>query len=112
MKKFSVIALLVLAIVFVMGACQNEQPNGDNDDPDPTPDPVEEYDPRSLVPEECQYLENLGDWQPVWCDEFDQDGLPDPSKWGYDVGGHGWGNNELQFYTRENLNNVFIDKKF
>jgi beta-glucanase (GH16 family) len=42
-------------------------------------------------------------WQfesvPVWADEFDYIGKPDASKWGYDLGGHGWGNNELQFYT-------------
>ena len=36
---------------------------------------------------------------PVWQDEFDYEGKPDPAKWGYDIGGHGWGNNELQYYT-------------
>lgn len=36
---------------------------------------------------------------PVWADEFDYTGRPDPSKWGYDIGGGGWGNNELQYYT-------------
>jgi glucosylceramidase len=35
----------------------------------------------------------------VWNDEFDYEGPPDPSKWGYDTGGSGWGNNELQYYT-------------
>lgn len=35
----------------------------------------------------------------VWSDEFDTDGKPDPQRWGYDLGGHGWGNNELQYYT-------------
>lgn len=35
----------------------------------------------------------------VWSDEFEEDGLPDSTKWGYDVGGSGWGNNELQYYT-------------
>jgi beta-glucanase (GH16 family) len=35
----------------------------------------------------------------VWSDEFDYEGLPDETKWSYDVGGHGWGNNEYQFYT-------------
>ena len=35
----------------------------------------------------------------VWFDEFEKDGPPDKTKWGYDQGGHGWGNNELQFYT-------------
>ncbi|CCG98289.1 glycoside hydrolase family 16 [Fibrella aestuarina BUZ 2] len=36
---------------------------------------------------------------PVWADEFDYQGLPDPQKWGYDLGGSGWGNNELEYYT-------------
>lgn len=35
----------------------------------------------------------------VWSDEFDYEGAPDDTKWGYDTGGSGWGNNELQFYT-------------
>lgn len=38
---------------------------------------------------------------PIWADEFDYEGLPDPAKWGYDIGGHGWGNNELQYYTND-----------
>lgn len=37
----------------------------------------------------------------VWADEFDIPGAPDPERWGYDLGGSGWGNNELQFYTGE-----------
>ena len=37
----------------------------------------------------------------VWQDEFDTDGAPDSSIWGYDIGTgeNGWGNNELQYYT-------------
>jgi hypothetical protein len=40
----------------------------------------------------------------VWSDEFNGKGLPDSTKWGYDVGrgcpqNCGWGNNELQYYT-------------
>ncbi len=38
-------------------------------------------------------------WKLVWSDEFDYNGLPDPKKWTEETGGHGWGNNELQFYT-------------
>jgi len=43
-------------------------------------------------------------WQLVWSDEFKQpDGsTPDPTKWGYDVGGNGWGNNEMEYYTTNN----------
>ncbi len=38
-------------------------------------------------------------WNLVWSDEFNNTGAPDPSKWGYDIGGGGWGNGELQYYT-------------
>lgn len=36
--------------------------------------------------------------KPVWADEFNYTGMPDSSRWSYDTGGHGWGNNELQYY--------------
>ncbi|SKB32810.1 glycoside hydrolase family 16 protein [Daejeonella lutea] len=42
-----------------------------------------------------------------WSDEFEYTGLPSPAKWGYDIGGSGWGNNELQYYT-DNINNVSV----
>lgn len=45
----------------------------------------------------------------VWSDEFDQDGLPDPAKWGYDVGGNGWGNNELEYYTKARPENARVE---
>jgi beta-glucanase (GH16 family) len=35
----------------------------------------------------------------VWSEEFDVAGAPDPTKWGYDLGAGGWGNNEVQNYT-------------
>jgi len=37
----------------------------------------------------------------VWHDEFDgpNGSLPDPKKWTYDLGGGGWGNQELESYT-------------
>lgn len=42
----------------------------------------------------------------VWNDEFSNTGLPDASRWGYDVGGGGWGNNELEYYTNARLENA------
>ena len=45
----------------------------------------------------------------VWSDEFDYTGLPDPAKWGYDVGGHGWGNKELQYYTERRKENARVE---
>ena len=35
----------------------------------------------------------------VWSDEFDYSGVPDTSKWKYQTGKTGWGNNELQNYV-------------
>ena len=37
----------------------------------------------------------------IWSDEFDgpTGAPPDETKWGYEIGGHGWGNAELQYYT-------------
>lgn len=45
------------------------------------------------------YDEKNLNYKLVWSDEFDYEGAPNPNKWGYDIGGHGWGNNELQYYT-------------
>jgi beta-glucanase (GH16 family) len=39
------------------------------------------------------------DWKLVWSDEFDGSGLPDTTKWAYNVGNWGWGNFEPQYYT-------------
>jgi beta-glucanase (GH16 family) len=53
--------------------------------------------------------EKITSWKLVWSDEFNYTGLPDPLKWNYDVGGHGWGNNELQFYTDNRPENVRVE---
>ncbi|MGC4100721.1 family 16 glycosylhydrolase [Ferruginibacter sp.] len=45
----------------------------------------------------------------VWSDEFNVDGAPDPTKWGYDLGAGGWGNNEAQYYTSRPENAVVIN---
>jgi beta-glucanase (GH16 family) len=46
----------------------------------------------------------------VWQDEFNgpNGSLPDPSKWTYDLGGGGWGNQELESYTNR-AENVHIE---
>jgi beta-glucanase (GH16 family) len=46
---------------------------------------------------------------PSWSDEFDVNGLPNNQIWGYDVGGGGWGNNELQNYTANDLDNAKVE---
>ena len=49
----------------------------------------------------------------VWSDEFSTEGLPDASKWTYDVGDGcpricGWGNNEWQYYTEADIDNASV----
>jgi len=48
-------------------------------------------------------------WQLVWSDEFEVDGLPDSTRWSYAVGGHGWGNQELQYYTEARSENARVE---
>jgi len=47
-------------------------------------------------------------WQLVWSDEFDglQGSLPDTAYWNFDLGNgdNGWGNAELQSYTKDTAN--------
>lgn len=64
-----------------------------------------------LLKATCQVA---NDYELVWSDEFDYTGLPDASKWGYDVGDAcpdlcGWGNNELQYYTQKSLQNARVE---
>ncbi|QNL52562.1 glycoside hydrolase family 16 protein [Olivibacter sp. SDN3] len=47
-------------------------------------------------------------WKLQWADEFNVNGLPDSNFWSYDIGGHGWGNNELQHYTAADTFNAKI----
>ncbi len=53
--------------------------------------------------------EGAAGWQLVWSDEFNYSGLPDAAKWGYDVGGSGWGNKELQYYTDRRKENARVE---
>lgn len=57
------------------------------------------------------------EWKQTWADEFDGPAI-DPAKWDFDLGNgfynydanqwiSGWGNNELQYYTRE-PGNAFV----
>jgi beta-glucanase (GH16 family) len=46
------------------------------------------------------------DWKLVWSDEFEGTGQPDTTKWTFDIGNWGWGNNELEYYTVNRLENA------
>ena len=81
-----------LSLSLVLSGC------GETKEPEITEEPT---------PEEVEICKTKGyelpdvitDYELVWSDEFEYVGLPDETKWSYDVGGHGWGNQELQYYT-------------
>lgn len=47
------------------------------------------------------------EWRLAWADEFDRDGLPDPSRWTYEVGVVR--NREAQYYTRARPENARVE---
>ncbi len=48
------------------------------------------------------------EWEVVWSDEFEGSSV-DTSKWLFDVGDWGWGNNELQYYTDNDPKNARVE---
>jgi len=59
----------------------------------------------------CKKTDNEStNWKLVWSDEFEgEEGTAlDASKWTYDIGGWGWGNNERQYYT-DRTENASLD---
>lgn len=64
-----------------------------------TPAPTQAYE-KELKANDFEYDRESLTYELVWSDEFDYEGEPDPEKWGYDTGGNGWGNHELQYYTK------------
>ncbi len=67
-------------------------------------------EPACIEPEVQTPQRQVSAWTLVWADDFDGPAgeRPDPAKWGYDVGGGGWGNNELQHYT-DRADNAAMD---
>ena len=50
---------------------------------------------------------HMAEYTLVWADDFGLDGKPDPAKWTFETGGHGWGNGESQFYV-DSQKNAFV----
>jgi beta-glucanase (GH16 family) len=55
---------------------------------------------------------SLDGWTLKWSDEFEgaSGEGPDPATWSHDVGGHGWGNNQLEYNT-DRTDNAQLDGK-
>lgn len=52
----------------------------------------------------------LPGWTLVWSDEFEVNGLPDATKWGFDTERNqlGWYNNEKQYYSANRMENASV----
>jgi hypothetical protein len=95
MKKIGVFALLMLIVLtFTMCASCSK-----SNDTSPVDNPSENGENPSEIPTPEGY-------KLVWQDEFNQShlsgnkpALPDDTKWKYETGNHGWGNNEIQNYV-------------
>jgi beta-glucanase (GH16 family) len=81
------IASLILLGILFLTACSSATPQ-----PTATPTVVP-----TLVPTPT-YGWNPQGWNLAWSDEFDGTTI-DPANWTYDIGGNGWGNVELEYYT-------------
>ena len=71
--------------------------------------PLQRPNPPAVEDPVRVFTDEEATWRPVWADEFDRPGLPDPEKWTYDVGGTGWGNRESQFYTDARTENARVE---
>lgn len=85
MKKI----LIILILLLTLAGCKPEEsgaPNG--------------LEPLVAV-SDCETPTLEGGWTCIWADEFNGTEV-DETKWNFEVHGGGGGNNEVQYYTREN----------
>lgn len=83
--------IFFFCLVFLFSCGKNERPVGY------TPPVTPPVTPPGEIP-----------YKLTWSDEFNIDGAPDPTKWGFDAGGDGWGNNELEYYTNARPENARV----
>jgi beta-glucanase (GH16 family) len=83
--------LLIVVLVMIAASCSKSNKGGGVVNPQPPQDKNWQFETT-----------------PVWSDEFNYTGAPDAAKWDYDIGGSGWGNNELEYYTNS-MNNAKVE---
>lgn len=121
-KKWLRVAALLLAGVMMLSGCGNADTGADTatetEEKKSTlqtrvgtkvPDNylTQEVDPATIKAKGFTYDEDNMEYRLVWSDEFDYEGKPDDTKWDYMIGGNGWGNDELQYYTEGD--NVWVE---
>ncbi|MFU8792535.1 MAG: family 16 glycosylhydrolase [Acholeplasmataceae bacterium] len=93
MKKIANFVLLIILSVALI-ACES---NGEEPTPSGVPNGLEPILPIAG----CDEPTLEGGWVCIWADEFDGPEI-DETKWTFEIDGRGGGNNELQYYRREN----------
>ena len=86
MKKTIIVSLIFISLLVLASCESNNPPNG----------------LERLIPYEGCEVTQLDGYVCVWADEFNGDAL-DETKWNIEENGFGGGNNELQFYRKENI---------
>ena len=119
MKRKLTAICMIFATAFAVVACQSSDKSQTSNTKDKTetqtvkeriansiPDRYDDYGETKpadyyVKADGFDYDYNSLNYKLVWSDEFDYEGLPDESKWTYDIGKGqgGWGNGELQKYT-------------
>lgn len=74
--------------------------------PAPTPTPTTPTTPATPAATNSEARDFADYTELQWSDDFNGSGAPDAAKWGYDLGGGGWGNQELETYTNSADNSV------
>jgi beta-glucanase (GH16 family) len=88
------------AIALLLVACGGGEPAAVVTNPSNSDTSTPAIDTSAMVP----------GWTLVWHDEFEQEGLPDSTRWDFDTHRNqaGWYNNELQYYSKNRLENAQV----
>ncbi|HTN36303.1 MAG TPA: family 16 glycosylhydrolase [Arachidicoccus sp.] len=71
-------------------------------------DVITTNEPELVFERSKRYQQLYGQRELIFSDEFNTPGLPDEKYWTYDTGSSGWGNHELQDYTKADTANAHI----
>jgi len=101
--------VLALAIALISSACGGE---GTGSPPVSSPPPPQPAGPGVPAISETGGIPT--GYALAWSDEFEVAGLPDATKWSYDIerNSAGWYNNELQYYANARAENSRVENGF
>ncbi len=112
MKNKKILHTLI-ACIFLLTGCSAMKAESTPQEPRAEASPVP-LEPTAVNTESVPSVppELAGGWKLAWNDEFDSPAGSSPvdTRWTYDLGGQGWGNQEWEYYTKD-PGNVATDGK-